>query len=174
MAIKTQTIKVNRDRHGPTLRGGINGRVFTIPTGSNYEAEEVLVEHLRNSGVSFEEVSDGAGSKEGSGDPAPNYDTFPAMAPRSLDDSGGTQPGDVTTANSDPGPSENVLSIEERAALSDIRVAAERRTKADDPVAAQAGEGEGGTPKVEANPFDHDNNGRSGGAPKGGNRRRRK
>lgn len=165
MATKTQTIKIDRDRHGPTLRGGVNGRIFEIPTDSNYEATELLVEHLRNSGVSFETV-DGAGSKEGSGDPAPNP-AKPHMAAKSLDNSGGDQPGDVTDGPAGaPRPAADLSLVEEDARISDIRVAAERRTKDDASPAELAGEGEGGTPKVEANPFDHDGNGKPGGSRK--------
>ena len=150
MATKTQTIKINKDRHGPTLRGGINGRMFAIPTGVDYEAEEALVEHLRNSGVSFEEVaSEGGKSKEGSGD-LPPEDTKPHMLPQSLDDTGGDQPGDVTTGSGAGGGKEATATFAEDAEISDVRVAAERRTPIDSSrvsPAELAGEGEQGTPK---------------------------
>lgn len=150
MATKTQTIKINADRHGPTLRGGINGRTFAIPTGVEYPAEDALVEHLRNSGVSFEEVaSEGGKSKEGSGD-LPPEDAKPHMLPKSLDDSGGGQPGDVTAATGNPDAKEVNATFAEDAEISDVRVAAERRTPIDignvSP-AELAGEGEQGTPK---------------------------
>lgn len=169
---ETVTIKINRDRHGPTLRAGVNGRRFLITTGQNYEADPLLVESLRNSGVSFEEVSEGAASKEGSGGAAPE-DTPPAMLPRTLDDSRGDQPGDVTTATSNATDASGRLSLEELARISDIRVAAERRVERDASIAARAGEGEGGTEAVEDNPFDHNGDGKPGGAPKGGNRKKK-
>lgn len=161
MATKMETIKISQDRHGPTLRGGINGKMFSLTTGQNIEVEPEMVDHLRNSGVSLEEVAGGAGSKEGSAVPAPE-DVKPSMLPRSLDDSGGDQPGDVTTAEAPVETEAGDTSIAEAARISDIRVAAERRIAGEVSPAERAGEGEQGTPKPD--PLDHDGDGRKGGS----------
>jgi hypothetical protein len=153
-------IKVTDSRQGRTFRTGINGRFYDIPLNTDIEVEDEMVEHLKGLGVAFDEVSTkgSSASKEGSVDvlaPAalgPNDVIAPADAPRSQDDPSrlspqGDQPGDVTAAGglrTSTGQGSSP-SIAEDAKVSDIRVAAERQTKADAPVAEKAGEGEGGT-----------------------------
>ena len=151
----TTAIKVTDDRQGRSFRTGINGRYFDIPVNQRFEAEELLVEHLRSQGVAFDELEGerASRSKEGSGEglapqPLGPHDVrAPGTDAKSLGDRplAGDQPGDVTESGgvrfaSGPGPS-----IEEDAKVSDIRVAAERASGKDAPVAEKAGEGEGGT-----------------------------
>jgi hypothetical protein len=155
-------IKVTDSRQGRTFRTGINGRFYDIPLNTELEVEDEMVEHLEGLGVAFDEVEGkskgSSASKEGSVDVlapvalGPNDVVAPATAPRSLNEAGrlspaGDQPGDVTAAGglrNSTGKGSSP-SIAEDAEVSDIRVAAERQTKADAPVAEKAGEGEGGT-----------------------------
>jgi hypothetical protein len=158
-------IKITDNRYGESFRTGVNGLLYDIPVNQEVLVEDALAEHIRGLGVAFDQprpASKGAsGSEEGSGDQlAPLGRSFggaslveaPAMRPQSLDNSGGTQPGDVTgsavpededvmTPYAEPSP--NV--IEENSEVSDIRVAGERRAHQQASVAEIAGEGEGGT-----------------------------
>lgn len=154
-------IKVTDSRHTRTFRTGVNGRFFEIPLNQEIEVEDAVVEHLKGLDVAFEEVSSkgASGSKEGSVEKlAPMNVTnsgviAPANEPRRVGESGrllpGDQPGDAIAAGQvgEGGePIDNI--VEEDAKVSDIRVAAERQTKIDAPVAEKAGEGEGGTDKA--------------------------
>lgn len=131
---KTQTIKL--DGAGGTLRAGVNGKFFTVPIGQNFEAEQELVDSLRTSGVSFEEIDGGAASQEGSGEVAPE-DTPPAMMPQAVDSnyaSGtGTQPGNVTEGSDQSDGEGGNRTIAERAELSDAQVSNELETVGQDP-----------------------------------------
>lgn len=156
-------IKVTDERHGRTLRTGVNGRIFEIPVGSEQEVDDGLVDHLRGLGVRFEEVEDnsrGAGSAQGSeAGPAlasPHDVRAPAMDAKSLDNSryNGDQPGDVTSSGGVAGASGQRQSIEDAARISDIRVAAERRSADDAPAAELAGEGEQGLPEADPQPVE--------------------
>lgn len=160
-----KVIKIDKGIHGNRIPVGINGRITYITAGEDTPVEDEVFEHLSNSGVSFTEVSDGAGSAGGvRSEPAPE-DTPPAMLPRTLDNSGGDQPGDVT-GSLRPAPERNEPkgdnSIAAAAEVSDIRVRAERAAKADASTAEKAGEGEAGTPVVD--PLDHDASGKKGGS----------
>lgn len=159
-----KTVRVTDDRQGQMFRMGINGRFFNFPRNAPVEVEDVVVDNLRSLGVAFEEVSSkGAGrsSKEGSveGGPVPTgpHDVISAgTMPKSLNEPGrlspaGDQPGDLTDAGAELKYSNaggTGRSVEKDAEISDIRVAAERQTKADAPAAERAGEGEGGTKKA--------------------------
>jgi len=160
-------IKITDNRYGESFRTGVNGLLYDIPVNQEVLVEDALAEHIRGLGVAFDQprpASKGAsGSEEGSGDQlAPLGRSFggaslveaPAMKTKSLDNSGGTQPGDVTGAVVAEGEDEPELtplaepslnSIEESAEVSDIRVAGERRAHQQASVAEIAGEGEGGT-----------------------------
>lgn len=149
-------IKISRDAAGgrATVPVGVNGYVFTIPTGEPYEAQEGVLDVLRGSGIPFEEVDapEGAASEEGSVDVAP-AGTPPAMLPQSQEAEygdpavPGDQPGNVTPGVEAPAAAGEV-DLEAAAAISDTRVAAERQTAGDTAPAELAGEGEGGTKKV--------------------------
>jgi len=159
-------IKITDNRYGDSFRTGVNGLLYDIPVNREVLVEDALADHIRGLGVAFEEprpASKGdSGSEEGSGDQlSPLGRSFggaslveaPAMRTQTLDNNGGTQPGDVTGAvvaeGEDPEltplaePSLNT--IEESAEISDIRVAGERRAHQQASVAEIAGEGEGGT-----------------------------
>jgi hypothetical protein len=161
----SKLIKITDNRYGESLRTGINGLLYDIPVNSEVKVEDALAEHLRGLGVAFDEPrasSKGAsGSEEGSGDQlAPIALGFgggagveaPAMRPKSLNNSGGTQPGDVTGSAASEGDEREGREapvpqdvIEANAAVSDIRVKGERRSLQFASVAEIAGEGEQGT-----------------------------
>ncbi len=147
-------IKITDDRQGRTFRTGINGMQYDIPVGSEQEVDDGLIDHLKGLGVAFDEIETSrraSSSKEGSeGELAPvgPHDVrAPAMDAKSLGDRplAGDQPGDVTASGGVGFGLEGKLSIEDRAKISDTRVAAERSTKADVSAAELAGEGELGT-----------------------------
>lgn len=67
---KAKNIKITDDRYGGVFNTGLNGRIEKIPHNTEIEAGKDLRDHLDELGVAFEVVS-GAGSEEGSGEPAP-------------------------------------------------------------------------------------------------------
>ena len=158
-------IKITDDRYGESFRTGVNGLLYDIPLNTPVNVEDVLADHIKGLGVACEdaEAPEGArGSKEGSGDVlAPiavgmasggGAVEQPAMRTKSLNSGSGSQPGDVTgsaasgdeeEAEAKEAPSQN--QIEERSAVSDVRVQGERRSGRDASVAEIAGEGEQGT-----------------------------
>lgn len=162
-----KNIRITDNRYGDSFRTGINGLLYDIPLNQDVLVEDALADHIRGLGVAFEEprsrdAKGASGSEEGSKDQlAPIGRSFggaslveaPAMRSQSLDNSGGTQPGDVTgsaTAEDedvlDPREGEPVVNpIEVAAEVSDVRVAGERRAHQQASVAEIAGEGEGGT-----------------------------
>lgn len=154
----TKTIKITDDRQGNTFRTGVNGRLFDLPIKQEIKVDAALCEHLEGIGVRFDEVDGkGAGSaKEGSGDglaPIGPHDVrAPGTDAKSLNDRplAGDQPGDVTASGGvayTPDGTWPGSNITDDAAVSDIRVAAERGAKDDASVAELAGEGEQGKAK---------------------------
>ncbi len=148
------TIKITDESQGRTFRTGVNGKMFDLPVGEEVNVDDALVDHLEGLGVSFDECegsSKGArASKEGSEDelaPTGPHDVrFPGTRVKSVDNSGGDQPGDVTAGGVGMGGGgSHGSSIKEDAEISDIRVAAERMTTERDAVAKRMGEGEQGT-----------------------------
>lgn len=151
------TIKITDDRQGRSFRTGVNGKFFDLPVNQETQVDDLLLDHLRTLGVAFDEVASerGAGSKEGSVDLAPigPHDvSFPGTATKSLNTSptSGDQPGDVVEGGVAFGGTIG-QTIEDAARISDIRVAAERRSATDGSVsvAELAGEGELGTKATE-------------------------
>lgn len=105
-------VKVNKDRHGGVVPVSVNGRIVRLTPGEAKEVDEATLEALKISNVSFEETDEGAPASGGvrsgeapelgsatqhMGESASDETFSPAMEPRSTDNSGGDQPGDVTT-----------------------------------------------------------------------------
>lgn len=158
----TKTIKITDDRQGGTYRTGVNGRIFDLPLNTELTVDEALADHLKGIGCRFDEVEAkrASSSKEGSGEelvrPIGPHDVIAAgTVVKSLGDRplAGDQPGDVTEGGVrfPAGAADTHGSaILEDAEASNLRVAAERSAPKDASVAEKAGEGEGGTPKAEA------------------------
>lgn len=150
-------IKITDDRQGRSFRTGVNGRFYDFPLNTEQNVDDEMLQHLKDLGVAFDEVSSkGAASKEGSDGAAPIGDHDVLMSGTVAKSLGerplmGDQPGDLTSsggvrfASTGAGPS-----IADDAAVSDIRVASERATPPDAAIADIAGEGEGGTTKTPA------------------------
>lgn len=55
---KNKTFKIKIDSDSATHQVGVNGRIFTLPTGSEVTADEGVVDALRNSGANFSIVGE--------------------------------------------------------------------------------------------------------------------
>ncbi len=156
-------IKITDTSQGRSFRTGINGRFYDLGVNREIEVDDLMLDHLTGLGVPFDEIegaskragSSDEGSEEGLAPTGPHDVIAPAMDPRTVGDRvaaggiAGDQPGDVT-AGGVKFSGGGGTSIKEDAEVSDIRVAAERRSDKEASVAERAGEGESGTKATDA------------------------